>query len=163
MKYHFPRPLTGAGGKAVAPEHKLNFSFSGVKTALLYHIRRLEEAGEKLEGQILYDTVASYQDAIVDVLCRKTAAAAKEYRARTVVLCGGVACNSVLRERLPLALPKHACLRLAERKFCTDNAAMVGGLAHYYYERGEFTSLEVDAFARLPVISQVPFVNFADK
>jgi N6-L-threonylcarbamoyladenine synthase len=159
VKYHFPRPLTGAGGKAVAPEHKLNFSFSGVKTALLYHIRRLEEAGEKLEGKILHDTVASYQEAIIDVLCRKTAAAAKEYKAKTVVLCGGVACNSVLRERLPKALPDHACLRLAERKFCTDNAAMVGGVAHYYYERGEFTSLDVDAFARLPVISQVPFVN----
>jgi N6-L-threonylcarbamoyladenine synthase len=158
LKYHFPRPLTGAGGRAVPPQHKLNFSFSGVKTSLLYHIRKLEESGVKLEGQELYDTVASYQEAIVDVLCKKTAAAAKEYNVRTVVLCGGVACNSVLRERLPVALPKTANLRLAERKYCTDNAAMVGGLAHYYFERGEFSSLDIDAFARLPVISKVPFV-----
>ena len=50
LKYRFPRSLTGQGGKAVAPEHKLNFSFSGVKTALLYHIRRLEEENGKLEG-----------------------------------------------------------------------------------------------------------------
>ena len=160
LKYHFPRPLTGGGGKAVAPQHKLNFSFSGIKTALLYHIRRLEETNGKLEGQVLYDTVASYQEAIVDVLCRKTALATKEYDVRTVVLCGGVACNSVLRERLPKALPATATLRLAERKYCTDNAAMVGGLAHYYFKKGEFTPLDVDAFARLPLISKVPFVNF---
>jgi N6-L-threonylcarbamoyladenine synthase len=127
---------------------------------LLYHIRRLEEAEGKLEGQVLYDTAASYQEAIVDVLCRKTAMAAEKYDVRTVVLCGGVACNSVLRERLPQALPQTANLRLAERKYCTDNAAMVGGLAHYYFEKGEFTPLDVDAFARLPLISTVPFVNF---
>lgn len=160
LKYHFPRPLLGQGGKALAPQHKLNFSFSGVKTALLYHIRKLEKENGKFEGQVLYDTVASYQEAIVDVLCKKTAMAAKEYDVRTVVLCGGVACNSVLRERLPLALPKTANLRLAERKYCTDNAAMVGGLAHYYFEKGEFSPMDVDAFARLPVISKVPFVNF---
>ena len=161
-RFKFPRSLTGQGGKAVAPEHKLNFSFSGVKTALLYHIRREEEAGHKMEGQLLYDTVASYQEAIVDVLCMKTAAAAKEFGVKTVVLCGGVACNSVLRERMPLALPKGSELRLAERKYCTDNASMVGGLAHYYFEKGEFSPLDIDAFARLPVISKVPFVNFSE-
>ena len=159
-RFRFPRSLTGQGGKAVSPEHKLNFSFSGVKTALLYHIQREEKAGNPMEGQLLYDTVASYQEAIVDVLCIKTAAAAKKYDVRTVVLCGGVACNSVLRERLPKALPPTATLRLAERKYCTDNASMVGGLAHYYFERGEFSPLNIDAFARLPLISKVPFVNF---
>ena len=157
QKFHFPRSLTGAGGKAVPPQHKLNFSFSGVKTALLYHIRREEEAGHKMEGRLLYDTVASYQEAIIDVLCRKTAMAADEYNVRTVVLCGGVACNSRLREKLPEALPKRAELRLTARKYCTDNAAMVGGLAHYYFEKGEFTPLDADAFARLPLISEVPF------
>jgi N6-L-threonylcarbamoyladenine synthase len=159
-KYRFPRPLTGQAGKAVSPEHKLNFSFSGIKTALLYHVRDLEKENGKLEGQLLHDTVASYQEAIIDVLCRKTAMAAREYNVKTVVLCGGVACNSVLRERLPKALPKTAKLRLAERKYCTDNASMVGGLAHYYFEKGEFSPLDIDAFARLPVISKVPFVNF---
>ena len=159
-KFHFPRPLTGQGGKAVSPEHKLNFSFSGIKTALLYHVRDLEKENGKLEGRLLYDTVASYQEAIIDVLCKKTAMAAREHNVKTVVLCGGVACNSVLRERLPLVLPKTAKLRLAERKYCTDNASMVGGLAHYYFEKGEFSPLDIDAFARLPVISKVPFVNF---
>ena len=152
--------MTGQAGKAVSPEHKLNFSFSGIKTALLYHVRDLEKENGKLEGQLLHDTVASYQEAIIDVLCKKTAMAAREYNVKTVVLCGGVACNSVLRERLPKALPKTAKLRLAERKYCTDNASMVGGLAHYYFEKGEFSPLYIDAFARLPVISRVPFVNF---
>ncbi|MCP3964948.1 MAG: tRNA (adenosine(37)-N6)-threonylcarbamoyltransferase complex transferase subunit TsaD [Lentisphaerae bacterium] len=161
-KYHFPRPLTGAAGKAVAPEHKYNFSFSGVKTALLYHVQKLTGKNGTLEGQELYDTVASYQEAVVDVLCRKTALAAKDFNARTVVLCGGVACNSVLRERMGTSLPQGAKLRLAERKYCTDNAAMVGGLAHYYFEKGQFTQLDADSYARLPSIADVPFVKFKD-
>ncbi|MDD5727498.1 MAG: tRNA (adenosine(37)-N6)-threonylcarbamoyltransferase complex transferase subunit TsaD [Victivallales bacterium] len=157
-RFRFPRPLTGQGGKALAAEHKFNFSFSGVKTALLYHIRREEEAGRQMTGQLLHDTAASYQEAVIDVLCLKTATAAREFAVRTVVLCGGVACNSVLREHLPPALPKRAHLRLTPGKYCTDNAAMVGGLAHCYFEKGEFSPLDIDAFARLPLISSVPFV-----
>jgi N6-L-threonylcarbamoyladenine synthase len=159
QKYHFPRPLTGGAGKAVPEEHKFNFSFSGVKTALLYHTKKLVGEDGTLEGQELYDTVASYQEAVIDVLCKKTAAAAKEFNAGSVVLCGGVACNSVLRERLGESLPKSIKLHLAQRKYCTDNAAMVAGLAHHFYVKKEFTPLDVDAFARLPMITQVPFIN----
>ncbi|MDD5697361.1 MAG: tRNA (adenosine(37)-N6)-threonylcarbamoyltransferase complex transferase subunit TsaD [Victivallaceae bacterium] len=161
FKYRFPRSLTGQAGKAVAPEHRFNFSFSGVKTALLYQLRRAGQGGRRLEGRELADTAASYQEAVIDVLARKTAAAAGEYAVRTVVLCGGVACNAVLRARLPEVLPETAALRLAERKYCTDNAAMVAGLAHYYYEKNEFSPPDTDAFARLPLISEVPFVNFS--
>ena len=157
-KFHFPRPLTGAAGKAVAPEHKFNFSFSGIKTALLYHCRREGDADGNISGQLLYDSVASYQEAIIDVLSKKTIAAAKHFNVSSLVLCGGVACNSVLRERLTEKAPKHLKLFIAERKYCTDNAAMVAGLGYYMFEKNEISGSGIDAFARLPMISHAPFV-----
>jgi tRNA N6-adenosine threonylcarbamoyltransferase len=158
QKYYFPRPLTGAAGKAVSPENRFNFSFSGIKTALLYHCRREGDADGNIDGQLLYDSVASYQEAIIDVLCRKTIAAAKHFKVSSLVLCGGVACNSVLRERLTEKAPNHLKLFIAERKYCTDNAAMVAGLGYYMHRRGEFATPDIDAFARLPLISHAPFV-----
>ncbi len=153
--FNFPRPLTGAAGKAIAPEHKYNFSFSGIKTALLYHVKSY---GGKLEGQLLYDTVASYQEAVVDVLTRKAVAAAKEFGAGTLVLCGGVACNQPLRDRLTAKCPKGTVLRIAPPKYCTDNAAMVAGLAWHSLENSS-KALDADAFARLPMITRVPFIS----
>jgi N6-L-threonylcarbamoyladenine synthase len=151
--FHFPRPLTGTAGKAVPPEHKYNFSFSGVKTALLYHVKNHDGAPA---GAFLHDTAASYQEAIIDVLTRKTVAAAREFSARTIILCGGVACNQPLRDRLRRLCPPGAALRIAPPKYCTDNAAMVAGLGWHYLSTGR-QALEVDAFARLPVITRVPF------
>ena len=76
--YNFPRPLTGGAGKPLAPEHRYNFSFSGIKTALLYHTQRLGGV-ENIKDSLLYDTVASYQMAVVDTLTRKTMLAAKDF------------------------------------------------------------------------------------
>jgi len=97
-RFHFPRSLTGTAGKALAPENRFNFSFSGLKTALLYHSRKFDENGG-LSGQDLYDSLASYQEAIVDVLCTKAFDAAAYYHVKSAVLCGGVACNGALRDR----------------------------------------------------------------
>ena len=113
----------------------------------------------KLPPELLKDTVASYQEAVIDVLARKTLLAAKNFNVKTIVAAGGVACNSLLRERLTQLTPPGVRLRLAERKYCTDNAAMVGGLGWHYFRRGEFTSLEADSYARLPAITQVPFLG----
>lgn len=151
--FHFPRPLTGTAGKAVPPEHKYNFSFSGIKTALLYHVRN---HGGAPAGSFLHDTAASYQEAIIDVLTRKTVAAAREFAAGTLVLCGGVACNQPLRDRLRQLCPPGTVLRTAPPKYCTDNAAMVAGLAWHSLPEGK-QELGADAFARLPVITRVPF------
>ena len=156
--FNFPRPLTGSAGKAVPDEHKFNFSFSGVKTSLLYHVSRLSDDGH-LEGPLLNDTVASYQEAVVDVLCRKTVAAAKEFNAASIVVCGGVACNSRLRTLIAEESPKKMRLYLAQRKYCTDNAAMVAGLGWHYFNNNAAGDLGIDAFARLPMITQVPFVK----
>ncbi|MBO7147138.1 MAG: tRNA (adenosine(37)-N6)-threonylcarbamoyltransferase complex transferase subunit TsaD [Lentisphaeria bacterium] len=157
--FHFPRSLTGTAGKAVAPEHRFNFSFSGVKTALLYHASNHSEDGSaaSLEGQFLTDTLASYQEAVVDVLCSKVFDAAKHYHAKTVLLCGGVACNSALRERFMKDVPQGMRAIIAPKKYCTDNAAMVAGLAYHYYNAGTFCDLSLDTFARLPHVTEVPF------
>ena len=158
-RFNFPRPLTGAAGKALSEEHKYNFSFSGIKTALLYQSKSLEESGEKIEGQLLKDIVASYQEAIVDVLSKKAIKAAKDFKAKTIVVAGGVACNKVLRERMAELTPKGVKLRIAKPINCTDNAAMVAGIGYHHFMNKEFSELNFDAYARLPEISEVPFIK----
>ncbi len=163
-KYNFPRPLTGGGGKPLSKENRYNFSFSGIKTALLYHSKKLQENNDSrnLSESEMLNTVASYQEAIVDVLNKKLFMAVKDFNAKTVVLCGGVACNSVLRERINSTAnkqrrPVNVCL--AEKKYCTDNAAMIGGIGYHYYEAKMFSDLSIDAYSRLPQISTVPFIK----
>jgi len=148
-KFAFPRPLTGTTGKPLAPEHKFNFSFSGIKTSLLYHCKKYDEQCH-LEGQLLYDTVASYQAAIVDVLTMKTVAAVAKFAAKSVVLCGGVACNTALRNSLRDALSSTpAEFYVAPPKYCTDNAAMIAGIGYQHFKRKEFAPLDVDVFTRM--------------
>lgn len=156
--FDFPRPLTGAAGKALSDENRYNFSFSGIKTSLLYKLRDLLPEGGALPPETLADIAASYQYAVVDVLVRKAMAAAKAFKVRTLVAAGGVACNAELRRVLAERLPRGVELLIAPPKYCTDNAAMVGGCGWHSFRRGEYSALDVDAFARLPVISRVPFV-----
>lgn len=155
-RFHFPRSLTGTAGKAVAPENRFNFSFSGLKTALLYHTAKLVGSGE-LSGQDLYDTLASYQEAIVDVLCTKAFDAAKFYGVKSCVVCGGVACNGALRARFEQTAPRNVIAFMAPKKYCTDNAAMVGGLTYHYFKKGFRSPLNLDAKARLPLNTELPF------
>jgi N6-L-threonylcarbamoyladenine synthase len=119
-----PRPMLGQG---------LNFSFSGLKTAVRY---LLEGAGGA--GVSTADLAASAQEAIVDVLVAKAVAACRQEGLRDVVVAGGVACNSRLRVRM-LAAAEAAGLRahLTPARYCTDNAAMIGGLGAMLLARGE--------------------------
>ena len=156
--FEFPRPLTGAAGKALSDENRYNFSFSGIKTALLYKLRDLTANGDSLSDQQLRDIAASYQYAIVDVLVRKAAAAAKAFKVKTLVAAGGVACNAELRKVLAERIPAGIELLIAPPKYCTDNAAMVGGVGWHGFRNRNFSELGIDAFARLPIISKVPFI-----
>jgi N6-L-threonylcarbamoyladenine synthase len=115
----------------------LDFSFSGLKTALLYAVREL--APEELERRRA-DLAASYQRAIVRALVERTEAAAGRLAAAKVAVVGGVAANSELRAALPEAA-------LAPLELCTDNAAMIASAARYRrpVERREY--LELDAYA----------------
>lgn len=157
-RFNFPRPLTGGAGKPVAPENRYNFSFSGIKTALLYHVRNTP-AETVADPQWLADTAAGYQNAVVDVLVKKTLLAVKDFPVRTVVVAGGVACNAELRRQMAERLPEGVTLKLAPPKYCTDNAAMVGGIAYHAFKRNDFSELSIDSFARLPRIVKVPFVE----
>ncbi len=158
--FHFPRPLLGQAGKAVAPENRFNFSFSGIKTALLYTVRDYRDRGEELP---VADLAAGFQDAVVEVLVRKTFMAAREHGVKMIIAAGGVACNARLRSELEnRAASGKFKLFLAPGKFCTDNAAMVAGIGYHYYlnnPEGSVEALGMDAYARLPQFSEVPFIR----
>ena len=144
--YDFPRSLTGAAGKPVSPEHIYDFSFSGVKTSLLNTVHKLGN----VTNDMLPDLLASFQAAVMDVLVSKAGQAARHFNAPLMALCGGVACNSSLREKLAAEAEKsHRMVTIAPPKFCTDNAAMVAGLACHYAAHNRFDSLEMPANARL--------------
>ena len=124
-----PRPMMSKG---------LAFSFSGLKTATRYH---LEGLGEQVGEEIKADVAASVQEAIVDVLVAKSIRACAQEGLNDLVVAGGVACNSRLRARITEAC-ESAGLRahLTPARYCTDNAAMIGGLGVELYKRGEALS-----------------------
>ena len=161
QKVAFPRPLTGSAGKPVPPELRYSFSFSGIKTALLYHIRNAEKGNPDIlsDAQFVADTAASYQFAVVDTLVRKTLLCAREHHVKTVVVAGGVACNQLLRDEMAKRLPKNISLQIAPPKYCTDNAAMVGGIGFSHFQTNDFSPLSIDSFARLPGIVKVIFCS----
>jgi N6-L-threonylcarbamoyladenine synthase len=116
-----------------------DFSFSGLKTAVL---RVVEKYHEPPQGRLLANLAASFQAAVVDVLSAKAARAAQEFAATALLLCGGVSANRELRtvtaERtgIPVYFPPPI--------LCTDNAAMVGASAHHRFVAGEWAGWDLD-------------------
>jgi N6-L-threonylcarbamoyladenine synthase len=137
----FPRPLLH--------HQSLDFSFSGIKTAVLNYVKK---QGEPIEGKHLEDLAASFQAAVVEVLCAKTRRAAVENGLERVVVAGGVACNRGLRQAME-ALSRECGLEVVfpSPPLCGDNAAMLGVAGNYYLQRGVKTSLDVDAVASWPL------------
>lgn len=154
----FPMGLVGAAGKPVPPEHRYDFSFSGVKTALLYKVRDHQPSDQQLR-----DLVASYQSAVMEVMVHKAFLAARDFHAGTLCLCGGVACNSYLRRRIQEEADKrHLPVLLAPPKYCTDNAAMIGGVGYHCLRLGRQDSLDMPVNARLPQdLGIIPFAKNA--
>ncbi|HEY5482181.1 MAG TPA: tRNA (adenosine(37)-N6)-threonylcarbamoyltransferase complex transferase subunit TsaD [Verrucomicrobiae bacterium] len=134
--YDFPRPMID--------DPNNDFSFSGLKTSVRYFLR--DHPGLLDDAQRVRDLCASVQAAIVDVLVTKTIRAAKRLRVGCVTASGGVTCNRALRQRLTAACERERLtLLLAERNFCTDNAAMIGILAERKLMlRSEPTTLDAD-------------------
>ncbi len=132
-----------------APHH--NFSFSGLKTAVLYQCLGQNASREDIENAsydsgFVADMAASFQEAVVDVLVAKTCAAAEKYSVRTVILGGGVAANSLLRERLSReATSRGLGLVMAPWELCRDNAAMTAGLAYHLFMAGRRAGLDLEA------------------
>jgi len=144
-KVRFPRALLEPGS--------LDFSFSGLKTAVLYHVcgqdgKQRDASG--LSEQDVADVAASFQEAVVDVLVKKSLAACERLGCPRLAIGGGVAANRRLREKLARAARKeHIRLFLPEIRYCTDNAAMVAGVAFHLLRAGRTAPLDVDAVPQL--------------
>ena len=123
------------------------FSFSGLKTSVKNHVAKHGTP----EGQGLADLCASFQEAVVHVLVKKTLRAAKETGVRDVVIAGGVAANSRLRsEFLRQGEKQRIRVHLTQVRYCSDNAAMIAALGYDHIKRGEGTDfLAMDATANL--------------
>ena len=163
-KLDFPRSLLKG--------QSLDFSFSGLKTAVLYHVNGVpgeKKANPRREGpmarrasvqanagmgienfteQEIADVAASFQAAVVDTLLIKVRRAAKQTGAKTLVIGGGVAANTALRKGMTALGEKLQCdVRMPAMQYCIDNAAMTAGLAWHYLNEGNVADLELAARA----------------
>ncbi|MGA2583563.1 MAG: tRNA (adenosine(37)-N6)-threonylcarbamoyltransferase complex transferase subunit TsaD [Tepidisphaeraceae bacterium] len=141
----FPRSRLG--------RDSLDFSFSGLKTSVLYFVRGFQgkerQIGELNPGQIA-NVAASFQEACVDILLEKLHRAVRKYDARSIIIGGGVSANRGLRNAMenfgvPFFFPPM--------QYCTDNAAMTAGLAHHLLKAGQTSKLDLDA---------IPYSQFLD-
>jgi N6-L-threonylcarbamoyladenine synthase len=137
----FPRAMAGSGD--------LDFSLSGLKTAVIRHVKAERTAGREPAAP---DLAASFQEAVVDVQVQKTMSAAEATGVKTVLLGGGVVANSRLRERMAQEAEGRG-LRLLHPspELCTDNAAMIASVGHFRLARGERSSYDIAAEPGLPL------------
>jgi N6-L-threonylcarbamoyladenine synthase len=137
--FDFPRGLRG--------NDSLEFSYSGLKTAVLYAVR--ERPGLAQDDAARADLAASFQWAAVDALLTKTALAVEKTGAQRLVVAGGVAANALLRERLTneLGIPVH----MPPLRLCLDNGAMIAAAAESLLRHGGATGLDVSAVPGLPL------------
>ena len=138
----FTFPLTRMPG--------LNYSFSGIKTAVLYFLRDRLEENPNFITENLPDLCASIQYTLVEMLLIKLKEAMKEYGITEVAIAGGVSANSGLRAALSaLSQRKGWTLYVPEFEYCTDNAAMIAMAAHFKYLRGDFVGYDIAPLAKM--------------
>jgi len=134
------------------PRRELGFSFSGLKTAVLYHLRGGDALAPTPEPDAIADradVAASFQEAVVDALAEQALRAAEQERVETVLVAGGVACNRRLRAVLGArAAERGLRARFPSPAYCTDNAAMIAGLGWHHLQAAETLGWDADASAR---------------
>ncbi len=125
----------------------LDFSFSGVKTAVINYLHKLEQNGEEYNKA---DIAASFQNAVTDVLCEHTLEAALRRGSKTIALAGGVASNSALREKMTRTAEKQGInVVYPEPVLCTDNAVMIACAGYYEYQENNFADMTLNAVPSL--------------
>src|SRR5512139_537810 len=140
----FPRP--------VLSKNSFDFSFSGLKTAVVNFVKGHPEPPEGYPKGLIEDIVSSFQEAVVEVLVKKTVQAAQDEGLKRIVLSGGVAAKQRLRQKIKEESFKQKLkVYLPSPSFCTDNAAMVGVVGYEYLKRGIRSPLSLNAFSNLPL------------
>jgi len=134
--YDLPMPLD---------DDSYNFSFSGIKSAVVNLIHNEKQRGNEIR---INDMCVSFQNRVISVIVKKTIRALNEYNVNNLVLAGGVAANSYLREKLnDECLKEGINFSYPRMSYCTDNAAMIGAAAYYAYKKGIVANLELNAVA----------------
>lgn len=145
----FPLPE----GRISLPEggfHPYDCSFSGLKTAVLYLTQKIEKAGQEIP---INDVAASFQHTVAKALTKRAIRCAGDRQLKTIVVGGGVAANSGLRQTLTEAAKKQSItVHFPPLKFCTDNAAMIACAAAEHFERGDRSTLDLAVQSRLPIM-----------
>ena len=123
-----------------------DFSFSGLKTAVLHETQKIDKSGKELP---VADLAASFQAAVVDALLAKTLAAAREFDAKEILVAGGVSANRELRQafKAQIEFPVH----IPRLSLCTDNAAMIGAAGYFRYALGHTSELDADVQSTWPL------------
>jgi N6-L-threonylcarbamoyladenine synthase len=137
--------------RAMLEEGSLDFSFSGLKSAVLNTIHHHQQVGDHLP---VPDVAASFQDAVVDVLVQKTLQAAAEQRVQSIYVAGGVSANRRLRQQLQAAADAAGLkVGFPPLALCTDNAAMIAAAGYYRWQAGTVADLHLNATPQLPLTS----------
>lgn len=136
--------------RAWLEEDSYDFSFSGLKSAVINAVHNAEQRGEEIIPQNL---AASFQDSVIDVLVTKTVKAAKEYKVKQVLLAGGVAANRGLRNALQQAFSDHKDIELVipPLDLCTDNAAMIAAVGSVLFNQGKYSGLDLNGNPSLDI------------
>jgi N6-L-threonylcarbamoyladenine synthase len=127
-------------------EGTYNFSFSGLKTAVLKEVKRLKEEGRPVP---VADMAASFQKAVIEVLFEKTMKAAREYQVKDIIVGGGVSANAPLRDMFQSQTEFR--VHIPPLRYCTDNAAMVAAAGYYRFALGHTDTMEIDILPTWPL------------
>jgi len=141
--------------RAMASAESLDFSFSGIKTAVVNYVKGFSDPTDPSRRLAVEDIAASFQEAVADMLLKKVGQARTRYQVNRLVLAGGVISNSYIRRRFQqLAEAEGLELFIPSPTLCTDNAAMIAWVGNYYLEQGKKDTLDLDALSRWPVGSE---------